>query len=223
MRSIKQQSGFTIIELLIATTVFSIVLVVIVASFLQVGRMFYKGVSVNNTNEAARNLVDEISNDARLTPTPSEVKSDSTDTAKRFFCVGPHRYTFKLNTQVKAGDINSNARNMTAGIVQDTTSGNCQDPTALLGSSPRQILGPDMRLNAMNVSQNASGSGMLIHVHVIFYGADDRVFSSTAHPNDTAADHAAAINDADAYCSGNILSTQFCAMADIRTNVTLKY
>src|SRR6266498_3833396 len=59
-------NGFTIIELMVATTIFSIVLMVILASFLQIGRMFYKGISINNTNEATRTLVDDITSDIKL-------------------------------------------------------------------------------------------------------------------------------------------------------------
>jgi prepilin-type N-terminal cleavage/methylation domain-containing protein len=216
-------TGFTIIELLIATTIFSIVLVVIVSSFLQVGRMFYKGVSVNNTNESTRNLVDSIANDARLsTFTPGG--ADSSDPSKLFFCIGAHRYTYKLNTQVKANDISTSASTMGAGIVQDTAGGSsCLDPTHNPGINPSQVLGPDMRLNALSVTKNTTGTSVMIHAHVIFYGVDKTVFSSSIHPNDTATDHTAALNDPSAYCSGNLLSTQFCAVSDIGTSVTLRY
>jgi prepilin-type N-terminal cleavage/methylation domain-containing protein len=209
--------GFTIIELLVASTIFSIVLVVIVSSFLQVGRMFYKGVSINNTNEATRNLVDDITNDARFSnffDAGNTTQPTLPPNAKHYFCIGSHRYTYLLNTQVKDADINATAASMAAGIVQDTANG-CPD-LSVAGTNPTQVLGPGMRLNLLNVGKNNSGSGLLIHAHVIFYGADDTVFASTSNaPN--------AINAPDAYCSGNLLSTQFCAMSDISTNVTLRF
>jgi prepilin-type N-terminal cleavage/methylation domain-containing protein len=226
----KQQSGFTIIELLVATTIFSIVLVVIVASFLQVGRMFYKGVSINNTNEAARNLVDDIANDVRLSKSSlyADPAPDSADSSKKFFCVGQHRYTYKLNTQVRDNDINPtsgniSARTMSAGVVQDSTGGNCQDPSHLNGTNASQVLGPDMRLNALDVAKNATGSAVRIHAHILFYGTDDNVFSSIAHPADNDTDHAASLSDPKAFCSGNLLSTQFCSVADIDTNIALGF
>jgi prepilin-type N-terminal cleavage/methylation domain-containing protein len=204
-----KQGGFTIIELLVATTIFSIVLVVIVASFLQIGRMFYKGVSVNNVNESARGLVDDISNDVRLADasTNIHVSTDTADTTIKYFCAGQHRYTFILNQQVR-GSIGVLAKDIKAGIVQDVTGGVCQQPSTLDGNSPRQVLGPDMQLNALDIAQ--TGTSVSIHAHVIFYGVDDSVFNPS-------------INDPAAYCSGNLLSTQFCAMSDIKTNVTLGY
>jgi prepilin-type N-terminal cleavage/methylation domain-containing protein len=205
-------SGFTIIELLVATTIFSIVLVVIVASFLQIGRMFYKGVSINNTNEAARSLVDDIANDVRFSKaaTFGDPKADPTVTNKWFFCIGQHRYTYRLGVQVKDTDVNTTAKDMQAGVIQDTTGGNCQDPTKSAGINASQILGPDMRLNDLDVVKNATGSAVRIHAHVLFYGVDDQVFNPD-------------VNDAAASCSGTLLSTQFCATSDIDTNITLGF
>jgi type II secretory pathway pseudopilin PulG len=216
-------AGFTIIELMVATVVFSTVLIVIVASFLQVGHMFYKGVSINNTTKSTANLVDAIANDVRLTsdqPSMGNLIGAPPGTTKWYFCTGPHRYTFKLNTKVQDSDVTSNAVNMSAGVIQDDES-SCSNPDTNPGSNSTQMLGPDMQLNKLDITQ--TGSAVMIHAHVIFYGADDTVFNSTAHPNDTTADHSAAVNDPDAYCSGSLLSTQFCAASDIQNNVTLRY
>jgi prepilin-type N-terminal cleavage/methylation domain-containing protein len=205
----KNHSGFTIIELLIATTIFSIVLVVIVASFLQIGRMFYKGVSINNTNESTRALVDDISTDVRLADSPNIPQGVETvaGVTKKYFCVGQHRYTYILNKQVK-DSVATLAKNMQAGLIQDVTGGACQQPSSLDGNNARQVLGPDMQLNALDITQ--TGSSVIIHAHIIFYGVDDSVFTPS-------------VNDPAAYCSGSLLGTQFCAMADIKTNVTLGF
>jgi prepilin-type N-terminal cleavage/methylation domain-containing protein len=60
------QTGFTLIELMIATTLFAVVLIVILASFLQIGKIFYKGVSLNSVHESVRTVVDEISDDIKF-------------------------------------------------------------------------------------------------------------------------------------------------------------
>jgi prepilin-type N-terminal cleavage/methylation domain-containing protein len=212
------QSGFTIIELLVATTIFSIVLVIIVASFLQVGRMFYKGVSINNTNEATRTLTDDIVNDIRFAKSSSynDPKNDTSavpGVTKKFFCVGQHRYTYILGVKVKDTDVSgasATAHNMNAGVIQDFTGGKCVDANSEPGTNPNQVLGPDMRLNALDVVKNASGNSVRVHAHVLFYGVDDRVFNPD-------------VNSASASCSGELLSTQFCATSDIDTNITLGF
>ena len=53
--------GFTIIELMIATSIFSMILLLCTVAMLQIGRTFYKGVTVTNTNEVARAVITDIS------------------------------------------------------------------------------------------------------------------------------------------------------------------
>ena len=55
-----EQNGFTIIELLIATTVFSLILLISVAGILQISRMYYRGVTQSRTQETARSIIDEV-------------------------------------------------------------------------------------------------------------------------------------------------------------------
>lgn len=215
MKKHNPQTGFTLIELMIATTIFSIVLTVILAAFLQIGRMFYKGVSTNNTNESTRILVDDISNDVRLADGASNAQVISGD--KYYFCVGSHRYTYVLKQQVTASNIsNLNPLAMNAGVIRDTP-GSC-DATTAAGDDKQQLLGPNMQLNALDFK--CAPTGCAIHAHVIYYGADKTVFASPSHSSYTPEQ---AINEPDARCSGNLLSTQFCAWGDISTNVTLKF
>jgi|GEM_PF-769102 len=226
-------NGFTIIELLVATTIFSIVLIVIVASFLQVGRMFYKGVSVNNTNEAARTLVDDIANDIRLSKSSlyADPTADKNLMNVQYFCVGQHRYTFIFKTKVQGSDItatNLQAKNIQAGVIQDNTGGNCHQPSDdPPGTNATQILGPDMQLNNLTLTKSSSEtgvSGVRIHTHIVFYGADNTVFdTSDTTMKNTASDPGKAAGASDAFCSGNSLSTQFCAVSDIDTNITLGF
>jgi prepilin-type N-terminal cleavage/methylation domain-containing protein len=160
-------NGFTIIELMIATIVFSMVLVVLLASFMQIGRMFYKGVSLSNTNEATRTLVEDLVTDVRFfAQTP--ISCDPTSTCsgvKKYFCVGNNRYTYILGTKTQDSDItNPRATMFTAGLVRDTIPG-CPPPT-VDGSNPKQLLGLSMQLNAMDFASNSNG--VYIHAHVLF-------------------------------------------------------
>ncbi len=52
--------GFTIIELLIATTIFSVVLLLAASGLLYIGRLYYKGLTSSATQEAARNIMQEL-------------------------------------------------------------------------------------------------------------------------------------------------------------------
>lgn len=211
------QKGFTIVELMIATTVFSIVLLVILASFFQIGRMFYKGVSVDNTQETTRSVVDDITTDLKLSSgfNPSQAFNGA-----KYFCVGGHRYTYKLDSKVTDPGATDDVNNP-SGIIEAILPGSsCLAPNTRDGSTNKQqLLSSDMQLNALDVNCDVGSGVCNVHLHVIFYGADNNVFSSTQHPNDPAR----ALNDPDAQCSGNLLSTQFCAASDVNSTVVLGF
>jgi prepilin-type N-terminal cleavage/methylation domain-containing protein len=224
-KTLKDASGFTIIELMIATTIFSMVLVVMLASFMQIARMFYKGVSISGANAAARSLVEEVVNDVRFaSQSPIACDSTSCPTYRKYFCVGNHRYTYitapdrGAAAKVSTTDISvPRPTSINAGIVQDTVSGCPSLALMPLGSNPRQMLGLNMQLN--DIEFKPANNGVFIHAHVLLYGADSNVFASDSKPTDTPAQ---ALLEKDAHCSGSLLDTQLCAMADFKTLVAVR-
>jgi type II secretory pathway pseudopilin PulG len=66
-------AGFTIVELLIATTVFTMVLLVCAAAIVHIGRMFYKGVITNRTQDMSRAIANDVAQSIQF----GEVESDS--------------------------------------------------------------------------------------------------------------------------------------------------
>ena len=102
------QRGFTVIELMIATTIFSLVLLLAVAGILHITRLYYQGVTQARTQEVARSIVEEISESIRFSkagvvegyalsnPGPEQNTSDHVG----FYCVGNKRYTFAIDRQL---------------------------------------------------------------------------------------------------------------------------
>lgn len=217
---ISDSDGFTIIELLFATAIFSLVMTVILFATFQIGRTYFKGVSISNTNESARAIIDDITNDVRFAQGATKVDPSPWAGAPpraHFFCVGEHRYTYVLYDQVTNEKI---TKNQLTGVREEYVGTACPSPDKALpgiNTQPKQLLGPDMQLN--DLVFDCSNGACTVGVHIIFYGADNTVFNSSAHPADTDADHAAALTDPDSFCSGNSLSTQFCATADLQTKV----
>jgi len=210
-----QQSGFTIVELMVATVVFSIVLIVILASFLQVGRMFYKGISFANTNESARSVTESIAVDIRFSQSftncdPSICNYPSRPNT-RTFCVGSHRYTYTLYEKVTTANMN----NGYSGVQRTDINGVCSPSPAAGGTATVQLLGPDMQLNRFDLS-GCTGEMCRVAIHIIFYGADSNVFGSFSQPGTP-------LQAPDAYCSGNSLDTQFCATATLNTTIATRY
>lgn len=108
------QRGFTIIELMFATAVFSLILMMSMAAIMQITRLYYRGVTQTATQDAARAIADEFSqaiqfsNDKIFYPTGSDSNPTGPDIAANvaeegslgFVCVGGKRYTYYIDRQL---------------------------------------------------------------------------------------------------------------------------
>lgn len=192
------QKGFTIIELMVATTVFSLILMVCLASFIQVSRMFYKGYNMARTQEATRMVAESIADDIRFAQLPPTVP------APDYFCVGLHRYKFDFGNHMGDApwDLATNY-----GIVRENIVGGCPSPTiAGSGSAEEEMLTEGMQLNRFNVS--CANKRCLVDIHVVFYGVETDVFTPSA-------------TDSNAQCTGSLSGSQYCATATF-TNTILQ-
>jgi prepilin-type N-terminal cleavage/methylation domain-containing protein len=205
-------SGFTIIELLIATVVFSIVLLVILTAFIRTSDLFYKGVSMNNTQEAARNITESIENDIKFSNSPPQ-DFDVTNSTQGQFCIGLHRYRYQMGHQLNgaSGDYV---------MARDTVgSANCPDTstTPVDKNTLEELAGPGMQMNHLQMNCSG-GSRCIVSVHLIFYGGSpadaDELFYS---PKNLSPTHTAA----DAQCTGTLSSSQICATADFSRTVLI--
>lgn len=177
--------------------------------------MFYKGVSLSNTQEATRNLVQEISDDIQF----YNVKPTIFD---GYFCIGDHRYVYKEGVQVGSGNPDD------YGIVRETMS-TCKtvvDPPPLGQAvdlnKAEKLLDPGMQLNDL-VIKPVNG-GIQVKILVVFYGGDNGVFRSETpgyvnDPNDSNYATKGAYKAPDAKCTGLPSSSQFCATASYQTTI----
>lgn len=92
------QAGFTIIELMVATTVFSFVLLICTYGIIKVGNDYYKGITEARTQENARDTIDRITQDIQFSG--GAVVPIGANGASRGFCIGEHRYSFLLDKQL---------------------------------------------------------------------------------------------------------------------------
>jgi prepilin-type N-terminal cleavage/methylation domain-containing protein len=202
----RQTKGFTIIELLVATAVFSTVLIIVTTGILQFSRVYYKGVTEANVQNTARSIVDTISQGIQFgggnigetfsgTPTPG---------GNYDFCLGDVQYSYRPGYQLVDGSPGANQTKHA--LVVRTVSG-CTAPTggqdmSVSGVLPgRELLSPRMRISSL-VVDNISGNLYKVQVRVVF-GDDDLLNNPTA---------------ANASCKGNA-GRQFCAVSDLSTVV----
>lgn len=207
-RKSNRQKGFTIVELMIAMTVFSVLLIIGLVGFLQVGKLFYKGVTISRTQEVARNIMDSLTADIRYSPTSvTTMANENTNTGKIiwYFCVGNHRYTFIQNFQAQPNKP-AMIRNTVSGCPRPCISP-CSDTLA-----GQDWLDPGMRISDLTVINTSNptlpGFQRLYNISMnIIFGDDDLLDNP---------------NSASAKCTAPPVGSQFCAATVLKTTVSIR-
>jgi len=200
----KHQKGFTIIELLIATTVFSVILLVATTGVIRIGQTYYKGIIQARTQETTRAVSEELTRSLQFNGS-GVVRFPPPDDNK--ICLGNVRYTHHVGVKVTG--------NSGGLIAHDIPQGeNC---IASAGTNQRQLLGENMRLLKFKVDE-ADSSG-LIKVQVrIAYGDADLL---TAYPPNASegSPPLASPGLENAACQLGTSASSFCATARLDTLV----
>ena len=199
-----KSNGFTIIELMIATTVFSLVLLLCTFGLLQIGRVYYKGVTGARVQESLRNVTDEISRSIQFSggtvvPSPSTI----TPGTAFVFCIDDQRYSAVTDRQLTETNPNPILSQTYHVLVVDTLSGcNSSSPPQDLTQpvvNGKELLGPNMRLSKLEVKTTGTN---LYQINIrIVYGDDD------------------ILNAAHTSCADVRAGTQFCAANEFNTVV----
>jgi prepilin-type N-terminal cleavage/methylation domain-containing protein len=207
----KPEKGFTILELMVATMVFAVVLLLVTAGILQIARVYYKGVTEANTQNTARSIIDTIAQAIQfsggdVTPTAAS----PTANVDYAFCIGSRQFSYRLGWQVD-NSFTTSTHQIWHGLVEQS-SADC-NPQALSNQTVngRDLISKGMRLSNLSV-QNISDNLYEIKVRVV-YGDSDLLYSPSA-PTDGAGD-----TKADAVCRPERAGTQFCAVSELSTIV----
>ena len=203
--------GFTTIELLIATTVFSVVLLLTLTGFFQIGQTFYSGVAQTQTSAAAKNILTSISEDIKFAPTvvpKTAIDAGGSPSGPFFLCLGNARYTFNLFTQLGADEENlkdpKNPQHF--GLLRDSLPGNgCAPYTTAQLNNPQELLGAKMRLSALDISPTVALDGSSVEnlwtLRIkVAYGDDSALQSA---------------GDDQAACNTSVKTSQYCAVTEL--------
>jgi prepilin-type N-terminal cleavage/methylation domain-containing protein len=211
IRSAKDRlkAGFTIIELLIATLVFSVVLLVIATGVMQFNHAYYAGITQSNTQNTARAILENISQAIQFSG--EQVTSPIAGAGgEKGFCIGNDRYSYHQGWQLVDGTPNVAKHQTSHALVMDTP-GDCSGLTAqdfskpLTGSST-ELLSPHMRLSNLSVT-SVPGSSNLYSIDVRVVYGDDDLLHSPSGGGPTANDVVCQSGAGDQFCSISELST----------------
>lgn len=192
------QEGFTIVELMVATTVFSVVLLLCTYGLLAIGRSYYKGVTISRTQETARLIIDDVTEAIQFNDGAVVVNVP----AARWYCIGSERYSFELN-RVKTETNHVLVTDTVGGCSGGTgRSGQVDGNSLALGFT--ELMSTRMRLSRFEVIR-ISDNLYRVNVKVIS-GEDDML---------VAADGDGVVDD----CTNERSGSQFCAVAELSTVV----
>lgn len=202
----KSEHGFTLVELMIATTVFSVFLLIVTTLVLQVTRAYTKGIISSKTQETARVISNELSRAVQFggsdmfipaaTPAPGVTS---------YMCIGSQRYTYMLGKQLKTTI--TNPPDQTSHVLVADSVSTCPSGAGPLTITDtkiqRELIGENMRLANLSVSRIGTTNLYTIRVRVAYGDADllDVPTSQTV------------------LCRGQTGSSQFCAVSELVTTV----
>lgn len=167
------QNGFTIIELMMSTVVFSMVLLLLTNGVISFTKSYYKGITEANTQHVARMVTESITQSIQLN-SANLVKANTLNDWQGF-CFGNEAYVFKLHYQLVDPNTTLRDHQSTSALIKGNAPGGCLgvDAESLSKSikNPEELLSPSMRLADFTVTPLTNGLYSLV-VNVA-YGDDD--------------------------------------------------
>jgi prepilin-type N-terminal cleavage/methylation domain-containing protein len=97
---VNQQSGFTIIEMLIATSVLSVLLLVSALVIQNIGNTFYKVNTQSRVQDNVLSITNEISQELIHSTNVNNINVLPTAGTPGYFCVDNYRYTYVIGKQM---------------------------------------------------------------------------------------------------------------------------
>jgi len=188
--------GFTMVELLIATSVFSVILLLAANGIVYVGRLYQKGASSIKAQEVTRSVVDEIKNDFELNGGKYIPLSPSG--TKKGFCIGNNLYSYQPKVKIPS---NGNRHALIVRKIPDCKATTPPDDVAAYPvGGARELLGPNMLLQNDDVISNVSANAKALTITITIVSAVE---------NDL-------FDPATGLCKGG-LGSQFCATSSLKT------
>lgn len=166
------QQAFTILELMTATVVFSVILLLVSTGIIKIGNAYYKSVLQSRTQETARNIIDEISRGIQFSGEQVRV-GDVYDAAsdpypksggKYGFCVNGTRYAYILNKQLATSP--SGADQVAATLISYDGACNTFTVDNVTLTTGKELLGVGMRLTDLNIDDNGDTDASTFRITV---------------------------------------------------------
>lgn len=197
LQKTRYEAGFTIIELTIATLVFSTILIVITSAVLSYTKSYYRGINVSATQNTTRNIVDIIGQSIQFSSDSNVITPGGFGPGgSTYFCAGGRQFVF-----IKGQQYNPSS-GLSYGMYSIPVSSGCASPPAITPAGSTQLLSKGMRVTDFSLIK--SGSSRLYMLHLRIASGDDDLLT--------------ALTGSNVQCKSQN-GSQFCAVSGVQTVV----
>jgi len=130
LKKLNSQKGFTIIELMIATSILAIIILIVTVLIINIGVIYDKGVNVSQLQDTNRSLSEQLVRQLQINNNNIQAGVDTTTEPSipiNVYCIGNTRYSFIYN--VTEGET-INRLTIHHVLWEDSPAGGCSSTTA---------------------------------------------------------------------------------------------
>ncbi|HEX7368404.1 MAG TPA: prepilin-type N-terminal cleavage/methylation domain-containing protein [Candidatus Saccharimonadales bacterium] len=217
-----KQAGFTIVEIMIATLVFTVILMVITYGVMHFTSDYFKGINSSTTQTVARTALDDITQAIEYSSGPITSAANGVHTAG-LVCAGNQAFGYMGGKIVVSPTVTPNSGNTTKALIDHTGVSSTCTPAAV--GSGTELLQNNMRLVYLTVSQVASSSNLWTVQLSVAYGDSDLLCDASANSTHLCSPGGTPYALTDSVWGPDILcktdtGDQFCSVVNLSTTVS---
>lgn len=168
----KRSDGFTIVELMIASAVFSVIILAITAALTTMSRAYQRSIYTSNTQAAASSMADVIAQSVRSSTGEINPPTGDAVNGTGAYCIGSQQILYTLGRRV--GDTVSTTSSRYAVVARPNNGCGITDihTNSPVLTGHKELLGRGMRLSNLTIVKPTGSTYYQINLRVV-YGDDD--------------------------------------------------
>lgn len=219
----KKESGFTLVELLIAVMFFSFILLFIASGFIALNRQFVKGRTARDIQNDARFVIEDITRSLRSSGsggiTPSNLIQQNAT-----MCFGGSQYTWTTLSAIESsGTADNNQYSDTSNDIRLARTqyggGDC-DVVNVSSANSVELIGPNTAVQYIDVSNNFGGIASLYKIVVVLSTTQDEII--IGRDENGAIDTSGEFATCEALQLSGDTNTEYCSVVKFETVVNIR-
>jgi competence protein ComGC len=176
-----KEDGFTIIELLIASIAFTVLLILVTMIVIQVSRVYYKGVVLSNTQNVNSTIVQDVSKNVQFDPGSSQFKITSGIINNvNYYCIGSSVFIYNLGQEFNLSSSNIGLIYETGNTTCPISSRGINTLNNYLAQGFKELLSPMMRVVYFKVKVPQLSTSPLYNISIgVAFGSNQSLCNTS--------------------------------------------